>query len=92
MRPVQFFSADYLKQCKDVTPEQALTFLEEFRLLQQQKSHVKSRLISMKVPEPLLASFRQRCEIEGFKYQTQIKKLMQAWVSNHDYPDDSNRP
>jgi predicted DNA binding CopG/RHH family protein len=84
VRPVQFFSTDYLEQCRGVTPEQALTFLEEFRLLQQQKGHVKSKLISMKVPEPLLAAFRQRCEIEGVKYQTQIKKLMQAWVSNHD--------
>lgn len=82
MRPVQYFTDEYLEQCKGITPEQALTFLEQFRLLQQPNQPARSKLISMKVPEPLLDSFRQRCEMEGVKYQTQIKKLMQEWLIN----------
>ncbi len=80
MRPVQYFSDAYLEQCRHVTPEQALTFLEEFRLLQQPGKAAPSKLISLKVPEPLLAAFRQRCDNEGIKYQTQIKQLMQEWL------------
>ena len=80
MKPVQYFSDEYLEQCKAVTPEQALTFLEQFRQLQQPDRTAKSKLISIKVPEPLLDNFRQRCESEGIKYQTQIKKLMESWL------------
>ena len=78
MKPVQRFSAEYLEQSCRVSPAATLRFLEEFRLLHAPKA--KSRLISVKVPEPLLAAFRSRCEIEGVRYQTQIKKLMAHWV------------
>jgi predicted DNA binding CopG/RHH family protein len=53
-------------------------FLDDFRRLHAPKS--KSRLISMKVPEPLLAAFKLRCQVEGTRYQTQIKTLMLAWL------------
>lgn len=84
MRPVQYFSDDYLEQCRGMTPEQVLSFLEQFRQLQQAGGGSKSRLISLKVPEPLLQAFRSRCEQEGVRYQTQIKKLMQEWLM-HPY-------
>ena len=79
MKPVQYFSDEYLDQCRTATPEQVLTFLENYRLMQEVES--KSKLISMKVPESLLAAFRQKCELEGMKYQTQIKQLMRDWLS-----------
>jgi len=78
MRPVQYFSDAYLEQCKGATPLQILEFLEQYRLMQAKPT--ASKLISMKVPEPLLEAFRRKCELEGVKYQTQIKCLMQAWV------------
>lgn len=78
MKPVQKFSAEYLEQSRRLPAAAALRFLEEFRRLHGPK--VKSRLISVKVPEPLLAAFRRRCEIEGVRYQTQIKKLMANWL------------
>jgi predicted DNA binding CopG/RHH family protein len=53
-------------------------FMEEFRRLGG--SRVRSRLISMKVPEPLLAAFKLRCRAEGERYQTKIKQLMHAWI------------
>lgn len=33
MRPVQYFTAEYLEQCKQMSHEQILQFLEDFRLL-----------------------------------------------------------
>lgn len=80
MKPVQYFSDEYLQQCKGASSEQVLVFLENYRLLQAKPA--ASKLISLKVSEPLLLAFRQRCEIEGLKYQTQIKALMQAWMES----------
>lgn len=78
MKPVQYFSDDYLEQCKNAKPEAILEFLEGFRLMNSKPA--KSKLISMKIQEELLASFRRKCELQNIRYQTQIKKLMQAWL------------
>ena len=52
MKPVQYFSDEYLEQCKGATPEQILEFLEQYRLMQAKPA--ASKLISIKIPEPLL--------------------------------------
>jgi predicted DNA binding CopG/RHH family protein len=78
MRPLQYFSDEYLAQCNAMEPEQVLRFLEAFRRLQEPPA--KSKLISLKVPEPLLAGFRAKCELEGLRYQSQIKVLMHNWL------------
>lgn len=80
IKPLQYFSDDYLQHCKKMTPEQILRFLEEFRLMQMPEP--KSRLISLKVPQPMLALFKQKCAMTGVKYQTQIKSLMQRWLQD----------
>lgn len=78
MRPVQYFSDEYLEQCKAMSADQIVEFLEAFRLMQQPVD--KTKLISIKIPESLLKAFRGKCEIENVKYQTQIKALMKEWV------------
>jgi hypothetical protein len=40
----------------------------------------RSKLISLKVPEHLLASFRAKCELQGLRYPSQIKQLMCGWL------------
>jgi len=80
MKPVQYFSDEYLEQCKKMTPEQIVRFLDDFRQLQGVQPETRSKLISLKVPEDLLRAFRARCDMEGVKYQTQIKKLMSSWL------------
>ena len=80
MRAVQFFSDEYLGHCRAMKPEQILAFLEDFRLLHGDPGPRKSRLISMKVPEPLLVHFKARSALAGIPYQTQIKRLMQEWL------------
>ena len=85
MRPVQYFNDDYLAQSSKATPEQVLAYLEQFRLLQSNSlktAPIKSKLISMKVQEDLLTTFRAKCEIEGLKYQSQIKVLMKQWLQS----------
>jgi hypothetical protein len=34
MKPVQYFSDEYLEQCKSATPEQVLEFPGQYRLMQ----------------------------------------------------------
>lgn len=58
-------------------------FLEDFRELYGGSINKgKSRLISIKVPERLLALFKAKSNLEGKKYQTQIKILMENWIQN----------
>ena len=93
IRPVQYFSTEYLERCRSLKPIEILQFLESFRLLHGRGS-ARSRLISLKVPEDLLAHFRRRCALEGVPYQTRIKQLMQEWlqgVSAADAPRPAAR-
>ncbi len=78
-RPVQFFTDEYLRQCRTMTPEQILQFLEDFRALHQPAG--RSKLISLKVPETLLAAFKTKARLGGAPYQTQIKRLMVQWLA-----------
>jgi len=87
MKPVQYFTNEYLAQCSDATPSQILAFLEQFRLMQayalnKASTPIPSKLISIKMPEDLLATFRAKCEVGNVKYQTQIKTLMKDWLTN----------
>jgi predicted DNA binding CopG/RHH family protein len=81
MRPVQYFSKEYLEQCKEMTPEQIIQFLDDFRILHGSTENSKSKLISIKVQENLLNAFRTKSKLQQVPYQTQIKKLMKAWVT-----------
>lgn len=79
-KTIQYFSDEYLESCKKMTPEQILNFLESFRILHLEQKKSKSILISIKIPEDLLASFKQKSQILNVPYQQQIKKLMKDWI------------
>ena len=79
MKPVQYFDDEYLERCRHAKTEAILEYLESFRLMRSPSA--KSKLISIKIPESLLTSFRRKCELEGVKYQTQIKRLMEQWLN-----------
>ena len=78
-RPVQRFTAEYLERCRALSPDDVVRFLEDFKHLQGASS-ARSRLISLKVPEPLLAAFKIQARLSGVRYQTQIKTLMREWL------------
>ncbi len=79
MRAIQHFSDEYLEQCRGMTPDQVIRFLDDFRRLHGSRP-AASKLISMKVPEDLLNAFKTRAKMANTPYQTQIKVLMKAWV------------
>ena len=76
---MQRFSDAYLERCRELTAEDVVRFLEDFRRLHGAATS-RSRLISLKVPDPLLAAFKTKARLHGVPYQTQIKTLMQAWL------------
>ena len=78
-RPLQRFSDAYLERCRELTPGDVVRFLEDFRRLHGAATS-RSRLISLKVPDPLLAAFKTKARLHGVPYQTQIKTIMQAWL------------
>ena len=91
MRPVQKFSDDYLERCREMSHDEIVRFLDDFRSVHA-NSRSKSRLISMKVPEDLLAAFKAKARLNNIAYQTQIKKLMIAWLNDSEAgpKDDEN--
>lgn len=79
-RPVQHVSDAYLERCRALSPEDIVRFLDDFRKLHA-AAQTRSWLISLKVPEPLLAAFKTKARLNGVPYQTQIKHLMRAWIT-----------
>jgi predicted DNA binding CopG/RHH family protein len=80
MSALQIFSDDYLDLCKQMSSDQIVRFLDDFRQLHCTSSQGKSKLISLKVPEDLLATFKVKSALTGTRYQTKIKQLMSDWV------------
>ena len=84
MKPIQYFSEEYLEQVKAASSSEIAEFLESVRLLHEASKQTNSSTpISLKVQDELLKAFRLKCEIEGIRYQTKIKQLMSAWLSAH---------
>lgn len=79
-KPLQIFTDEYLEGCKDLTPNQIVEFLENFRLIADAGRKKKSRLISIKVPQDLLEAFKFKSRLEGKAYQSVIKELMVLWL------------
>jgi predicted DNA binding CopG/RHH family protein len=79
MKTVQRFTDEHLEHGRTLTADQVLRFLDDFRCLHAHRTPV-SKLISLKVPSDLLNAFKTRAKISGTPYQTQIKRLMKAWV------------
>jgi len=79
-KALQTFSKEYLEYCKNLTPDQILEFLEQFKNVVSASKPSKSKLISMKVPEDLLNSFKLKAKSEGRPYQSVIKELMRDWL------------
>ncbi len=63
---------------EDVTP--IVEFLDAFRQMVDVRAQNPSKLISMKIPEPLLAAFKFKSARLGVPYQTKIKELMLDWL------------
>ena len=81
-RPVQFANlANVIGAQEDVGP--ILEFIELFKDLADPSAQHPSRLISIKVPVPLLTAFKFKAKHAGIPYQTMIKRLMTQWLKEH---------
>lgn len=89
-RPVQRFSDEYLQRCRELSAVDIVRFLDDFKRIHGNRQS-RSRLISLKVPEPLLAAFRTKARLGGVRYQTQIKNLMRQWLEEATVPEDAPR-
>jgi predicted DNA binding CopG/RHH family protein len=80
-RPLQLASKTQLleQNLEDVTP--IVQFLEDFRNMLDPRARHKSKLISIKIPEPMLAAFKYKASQAKIPYQTMIKTLMAEWLS-----------
>lgn len=78
-KPVQYYDPEYVERCKNLSIDEILEFLENFRKLAG-KEEEKCRLISLKIEPTLLNAFKFKADKAGVPYQTQIKKLMREWL------------
>ena len=65
-------------ELEDVTP--IIEFLEMFQQISDPRAQLPLKLISLKIPVPLLEAFKFRCRELGVPYQTMIKRLMKEWL------------
>jgi predicted DNA binding CopG/RHH family protein len=63
---------------EDVT--EVMNFIENYRRMLDAQAKKRSKLISLKIPEPLLEAFRYKAEREKTPYQTKIKQLMMEYL------------
>lgn len=80
-RPVQRFSDESLEHCRTPSPEDSVRVLDDVGKLHA-AANTRSRLISLEVPEPLLASFETKARLHGVPYRTRIKNPMRARVTD----------
>lgn len=80
-KALQIFDDQYLEFCKKLSVRERIQFLEDFREVVSKTDKTKSKLISIKIPQALLDSFRFKAESQNKKYQTVIKELMIEWLS-----------
>ncbi len=80
MKATQLFSEEYLDRCAQMSTAEIVRFLDDYRRIYG-KAKGKSKLISLKVPEDLLAAFRFQARLENIPYQTKIKALMRDYLT-----------
>lgn len=80
MTPVQRFTRAQLERSKELSPKQILRFIEDYRAIHLPRPKQRSKLISLKLSEPLLRAFKDKSQLAGVPYQTQIKALMRQWL------------
>ena len=65
---VQRFTDEYLERCRRLSPADIVRFLEDYRAVFG-ATNARSRLISVRVPEPLLAAVKAKARLQGVRYQ-----------------------
>ena len=77
-KTVQYFTDEYLEDCKKLSTDQILRFLDDYSKLQVAPGKLVQ--INLRVPKNVLKAFKARALRENISYQKKIKELMVAWV------------
>jgi predicted DNA binding CopG/RHH family protein len=85
-RPVQIFTDEHLERGRRMKGSEIVEFLEGFREMAHASAPSPSRLISVRVPESLLESFKFAARQEGLPYQTLLKRLMREYLGAAEEP------
>jgi predicted DNA binding CopG/RHH family protein len=79
MRPIQYFSEEYLNVCQNFSTGDILNFIENFKILTLGSKKAETKLISIKIETDLLELFKRKANLENKRYQTKIKELMKKY-------------
>jgi uncharacterized protein (DUF4415 family) len=82
VKTLQFFSDNYLAQCGQLSTEQIVRYLEDFRVVNMPLKKPRSKLISIKIETDLLETFKTKARLDGVPYQSRIKAIMRDWLKN----------
>ncbi len=82
MKTIQFFSDSYLAQCEQLSAEQIVKFLDDFRIVNMPLRKSGSKLISIKIETDLLEAFKTKARLDGVPYQSRIKAIMRDWLKS----------
>jgi predicted DNA binding CopG/RHH family protein len=77
-KAVQLFRSEDLPS--KLSSTEIAEFLDAFRNLNFSVGKGQAILISIKIPEDLLLTFKWKSQSEGVKYQSKIKELMRQYV------------
>jgi predicted DNA binding CopG/RHH family protein len=80
LKPLQLAKREQIiaPNIDDVT--EVMNFIENYKRMLDPRAQKRSKLISIKIPEPLLEAFRYKAEREKTPYQTKIKQLMMEYL------------
>jgi len=81
VKTIQFFSDNYLAQCEQLSTEQIVRYLEDFRIVNRPLKKPVSKLISIKIETDLLEAFKTKARLDGVPYQSRIKTIMRDWLT-----------
>ncbi len=86
MKPVQFFSDEYLESTRKASPTQIASFLEEYRTLQAHAqlkiNQGPTKLISIRLPIRLLAKLKALSKTKSIPYQSLMKQMLEKCLNN----------
>lgn len=77
-KALQHFTEEYLDDCRKMTPDQILLFLDDYRKLHYEPGKLVQ--INIRIPENILAACKAKAKKEGQLYQRVIKDLITNWV------------
>lgn len=81
-RITQRFNPDSLEHTRQMTPTQIADFISDYQQVFFSNEGDK-KLISMRVPEKLLNSFKAKAKLSNRSYQNIIVDLMRDWLTRH---------